>query len=126
MHWHRPLSQLVRPVQRVPQAPQFSGSVVRLTQRSPQRVKGDGQRHMPPEHVVPEGHRAPHAPQFAGSVITAAQRPEQGSESAGHPPRPPPSPPPAEASSGMGMLPSPGGSQPDPAHSQRRASTLQT
>jgi hypothetical protein len=81
---HIPPSQLVRGAQRFPQAPQWSLSLARLTQRLSQKDNGAGQRHVPPSQTVPGGQIIPHAPQLALSKLRSTHPPPQAMRPGAH------------------------------------------
>jgi hypothetical protein len=64
-------------LQTVPHAPQFDGSVCRLTHDPKQLVRPEPQRevHFPALQTSPEGHAVPQAPQFAASVPVLTSHP---------------------------------------------------
>jgi hypothetical protein len=74
--WQTPLAHIIPTGHVLPQPPQWPGSDVMLTQRSPQRIcpagqatstppsVGPGVTHMPLPQTVPTGHELPQAPQL--------------------------------------------------------------
>lgn len=76
-HWQTPLWQVVPPVQRMLQPPQFASSVCWFTHWVPHRRRPEAQTHFPPLQVSPAGHWTPQPPQFCGFVAGSTQTPLQ-------------------------------------------------
>ena len=74
---HAPLAHACPVGQRLPQAPQFAGSVLESTQAwaptGPQRESPVGQPQADALQTWPGGQLTPHAPQFLGSVVVFTQ-----------------------------------------------------
>lgn len=63
----------VAPLQVLPQAPQFLGSLATSMHVSLQRSDPTGHVHTPAAHACPVGHDVPHVPQFAESFVESTQ-----------------------------------------------------
>jgi hypothetical protein len=78
---HRAPAQVSPPVQRIPQPPQFNGSVWTSTQAPTQSAVGDGQlvAQDPMAQTSPGEQAFVHEPQCAGSLARMTQIPAQSS-----------------------------------------------
>jgi hypothetical protein len=85
-----PAEQLQLPPVQVPapqlllQAPQFSGSLFRSTQRPLHTVFPAGQTQVPAAQIMSPTQRLPQPPQFPGSLASATHPPAHGEVLAGH------------------------------------------
>jgi hypothetical protein len=68
-----PFTQVLAPMQRVPQAPQFRGSVLRSVQVPLQLVSPPPQVQAPLVQLAPVPHTVPQAPQSLGSLVRSTQ-----------------------------------------------------
>jgi hypothetical protein len=82
-----PITQVEPPRQRLPQAPQFDGSVARFRQPAPQRLVPGAQMptHTPALHTCAAEHDIPQALQFAASLSMSVQVPPHGRSPGAHP-----------------------------------------